>query len=466
MKTLKVLVCAIFVMFVGVVFVACRKDKVELNNFDENKIIISEIDEFTYDGNSHSVAVAYEGVDVDVTYALFNDKDNFKSLEDLPAVNAGIYNVYYRLSANGYNSFTSSGTIEFEILPKTLEIIMQDYVWFKSNPPSNLQVGYTSIGIINNENIGLSFSFGEDFDAENVQYGEEYDITCSITNSNYNLAAKPAKLYVKDYVSLNDSQGNFKSYYATIQDAIENALNGDTIVLNDRLSINKTIEVDKEITIDGQGKYDILAESNIINGKYANQDVASLFMLANSNAKLTLKDIVLDGSEVVRGVTAFAGSVIINGAVIKDGKRTDTWRSGGVFITNAASFYMTSGEISGNDANDTEYTKYCADLWIGANAQGSLASISGGMVENLFINANSYSATNAGGFTMNGGNIKNIYVEYDSGYGAIFEYKTGNISTLMISLPNEDGVWGVYEEVTPVENTTYIGGKIDYSIIE
>ena len=457
MKTLKIMVCALFVLCGGLVFAACGKAQ----DFDAGKIMIDTTSVYTYDGNPHAVLVSYDGVDADVTYALSDDKTNFKPLSELNTSDAGTYHLYFKLSAKGYNDYVSSGTLELTVEQKTLEIILEDYNWIKSNPHNNFQVGYTSIGELPNEDVGLSINFDEEFDENTAEYGDAFNITCSITNPNFKLVYEPAKLFVKDYVHI-ENNGEI-SYYSTLQDAIKVAQDGQTVVLNSNVLIDETIDLDKSIKIDGQGKYEIIAAPVFTNATYANKDVASIFNVVNENVELTLKDVTLNGSDLVRGVSAFAGKVIIDGATITNGKKTDKWRSGGVYITRKASFEMTRGLISGNDANDDEYTKYCSDLWIGANAIGSLVSISGGTVGNVFVNSNSYSAIGAGKFVLDGGNIDNVYVEYDSGFGANFEYITGNVNHLKIALINDNcNYYGVSHEITPVENTTYIGGKLVY----
>lgn len=478
MKTLKIMFCALFVLCGSFVFAACG----EKQDFDISKILVGTIDEFVYDGNSHAVEVSYSGMDVNVTYALEEDRDNFKPLSQIPTKDAGTYNVYYRLSAKGYNDYTSSGTIEFTVLPRTLEIFIKDYVWIKSDEMSDLSLYTEKVGIVNNEDVGLEFHFGSDFDKDTAEYGKEYDITCSITNLNYNLIYnKGAKLYVKDAVTVKDAQGKAVGYYKNLQDAIDNATAGQTLALNSNISVGKTIDVNKSVTIEGLGLTDKEGNNDIYT-IYAKEifesakrivgdkelDVTSIFNVTNKDVELTLKDINIDCSNNARAISAFAGTVKIDGATITNGKKLDTWRSGGVYITNSASFVMTNGEISGNNASDEEYTKYCADLWIGANALGQMNStIEGGKIGSMFVNSNSFSATDAGKFIMNGGVVENVYVEYDSGFGATFEYKTGEIGNLMVSMKNDNGsYYGLYQTLTPVENTIYEGGKLVYAQTE
>ena len=464
MKTLKIMVCALFILCGGLIFAACGKTA----DFDVSKISISSIDEFTYDGKSHAVSVAYQGVNVNVSYALSEDKGNFKSLNQLATKDAGTYNVYYKLSAKGYNDYISSGTLKFTVHPRPFEVFINDYVWVKNDQIEDLNFGYTTGGLVPTDDVGLEFQISDNFNPETAQYGEEYDIVCSITNPNYELVAPEVSLVVKDVVDLCDNQGNTIGYYKGIKDALENAQPGHVLVLNQNVAIDETIIIDKDITIDGRGQHSIIASQVYFNATYQDEEVASMFSLTKNDAGLKLKDITLDCSKTVRGISAFAGNVAIDNATILNGKKTDKWRSGGVFITNSATFNMTSGNIVGNYASDEEYTKYCADLWIGANAQGLInSSITGGVVGSVFVNSNSYSSSNDDDyvqFTVNGGTIENIYVEYDAGFGATFEYVTGKINNLMVSMKNDKGnYWGVYQKLTPIEGRIYRGGQLVYT---
>ena len=110
----------------GFVFAACSENK----DFEVNKIEVVQ-DEFTYDGNAHAITFKYPEAKLNVAYALESDKDNFKSLEELGIKNAGTYNVYYKLSAEGYNDYKSTQTIEFTIVPKDVTITVEDVYKYK-----------------------------------------------------------------------------------------------------------------------------------------------------------------------------------------------------------------------------------------------------------------------------------------------------------------------------------------------
>ena len=121
---------------------------------------------------------------------------------------------------------------------------------------------------------------------------------------------------------------------------------------------------------------------------------------------------------------------------------------------------MTSGFITGNVNGNTAYTsdnylQYASDLWIGANASGV---VEGGTVDNVFVNANSYSANDQGAFAQAGGKVTNLYVEYAENQGADVLYGGGTLENLYISTIQGNGA---YKKVTPVVGMEYHGGVTD-----
>ena len=460
MKTLKAMFCAMLVLCGSLFFAACGENK----DFDLSKISINSNTEFVYNGNAQAVRVGYNGVPVNVTYALAENKDHFMPLSQLPTKDVGEYELYYRLSAKGYNDYTSAGTIIITVKPRPVIVDLADATIMVSQNESDFAVGYATNVDIASEDLGLQFVYGDGFDFDNLVVGTEFDLTCVATNPNYIVTANTSKLFVKDYVSRCDAQGQVLEYYSNLNDAFSEVQSGETLLLNGNVVTNNTIEVNTSVVIDGDEKFSIIAGGGFDYGTFDSKKVASLFNVSKSGVELTLKDVVLNGSNIVRGVSAFGGKVVVDGATISNGKKTDKWRSGGVYITHAASFEMLDGRIANNDANDVQYTKYCADLWIGANAIGSMVSVNGGFIGNAFVNSNSYSANGAGKFVLDGGRVRNVYVEYDEGYGANFEFKSGTVDNLFIALNNQKtGVCGASYKIQAVQNTTYVGGKFDYN---
>ena len=249
------------------------------------------------------------------------------------------------------------------------------------------------------------------------------------------------------------------TYYKTLADAVAAAQDGDTITLLKDAELTSTLNLAKNITIDGQGKYTIKAANSFTVGS-DNKTYCVLYV----SGEVTLKDVTVNGNEKCRVIFCDKGKLTIDGATITNGKAPNF--IGGVYMTSSASFEMKSGSITGNKnakgyQND-EYLQYSSDLWIGANANGALTAINGGTIGNVFVNANAWSASNPGSFTMNGGTVTNLYVEHDANYGATFKYNDGTIEHLYLSKENGNGQ---SIEVTPVKGVIYNGGVKEEDLV-
>ena len=264
----------------------------------------------------------------------------------------------------------------------------------------------------------------------------------------------------KDMVAeVLDAQGNTVGAYDTLAAAITAAKNGETVKLLKDVELTSTLNLAKNITIDGQGKYTIKAANNFIVGK-DNNTCCVLYV----SGEVTLKDVTVNGNEKCRVIFCDKGKLTIDGATITNGKAPNF--IGGVYMTSSASFEMKSGSITGNKNaegyQDDKYLQYSSDLWIGANANGALTAINGGTIGNVFVNANKWSASNPGSFTMNGGTVTNLYVEHDANYGATFKYNDGTIEHLYLSKENGNGQ---SIEVTPVKGVIYNGGVKEQDLV-
>ena len=237
----------------------------------------------------------------------------------------------------------------------------------------------------------------------------------------------------------------------------------NTITLTGNITLTSTLNLAKEVTIDGQGMYTIKAADNFSSGN-SNKTACVLYV----SATVTLKDVTVNGNEKCRVIFCDKGKLTIDGATITNGKAPDFVGGfiGGVYMTSSASFEMNSGSIVGNknveNYQNDKYLQYSSDLWIGANATGALTAINGGAIGNVFVNSNAYSASNPGSFTMNGGTVTNLYVEHDANYGAKFKYTDGTIEHLYLSKENGNGQ---SIEVTPVKGTDYSGGVSEAQMV-
>lgn len=250
----------------------------------------------------------------------------------------------------------------------------------------------------------------------------------------------------------------------TTADALQNAINtatdDTTITVSGTIEISAPIDIDDTITITGINNAEIKA-SSVFSGGY-------LIGLKTAGKTLTLGNIKLDANKKSRVVYCNAGKVVVNGATITGGETASSY-IGGVYMTSNSEFEMNSGSITGNSvsssyANDG-YLQYSADLWIGANANGVLPKINGGTIGNVFVNANEYSATNPGGFTMSNGTITNLYVEYDrtKNYGASFTYNDGSITNLYVG--TKEGNDTKVKIDNPIAGMTYKGGQTSDDVL-
>ena len=299
---------------------------------------------------------------------------------------------------------------------------------------------------------------------ENTSAKREISVTGGTFSSD--VSAYVAKGYVQNENGTVEQLGETNAvakiddtYYKTLADAVAAVQNGDTITLLKDAELTSTLNLAKNITIDGQGKYTIKAANSFTVGS-DNKTYCVLYV----SGEVTLKDVTVNGNEKCRVIFCDKGKLTIDGATITNGKAPNF--IGGVYMTSSASFEMKSGSITGNKnakgyQND-EYLQYSSDLWIGANANGALTAINGGTIGNVFVNANAWSASNPGSFTMNGGTVTNLYVEHDASYGATFKYNDGTIEHLYLSKENGNGQ---SIEVTPVKGVIYNGGVKEQDLV-
>ena len=252
-----------------------------------------------------------------------------------------------------------------------------------------------------------------------------------------------------DAGSVSTSTTNTITNETDLKTALNNASDGDTITISDTIYINAPLVITKTVTLTG-GSITASDSFTAHSDKLADK---SLISLKTAGKVLTLKDITLDAKQKTLVVFSNAGKVVVDGATITGGKTNSS--VAGVYMTNASEFEMTSGSISSNEVGKTDYSKYAADLWVGANAK---ATLSGGKIDNIFVNANSFSENNPGYFKMQDGHVTNLYAEYYENYGATVIYDGGIIDNLYISTIASNGAC---ENVTPVAGMTYKGGQTD-----
>lgn len=245
--------------------------------------------------------------------------------------------------------------------------------------------------------------------------------------------------------------------YTSLADAIAKAQEGEIITLTADATLQAPVQLSKNITIQSaDGNHYTISPA----ADFSIPAGVKNALLYVHGGTITLKNVTIDADEKCRAIVADAGKLTLDGAHVTGGYINDGYIAG-IYVTNSASFEMTGdSDISGNTiagqyAADG-YLQYSADLWIGANATGSVAAVNGGKIGSVFVNANEYSSQNPGAFTLNGGAIDHLYVEYDKGYGGAFTYTTGTIQNLYLSTRTS----GTSVPVAPQTGTTYRGGSM------
>lgn len=143
----------------------------------------------------------------------------------------------------------------------------------------------------------------------------------------------PAALAAGNAVTLQGSDGAIKGDYASIAGAVSAAASGDTILLNQSITLGSRVNITKDLTLDGQGNT-VTATSNTV------------MLDVSGGAKLTLRDITLDADQRLvssKIVQVTAASLQIDAGTVLTGASY-----GALGLSNHAAAVMNGGEISGN----------------------------------------------------------------------------------------------------------------------
>ena len=162
--------------------------------------------------------------------------------------------------------------------------------------------------------------------------------------------------------------------YASIEEALAAAKNGDTLTLLGNITLDSMLTVGKDITIDGAGQYSFTASEN---DAWKGQQ-----MIQVSKANVTFKDLTLDGAgqSLTLIQTAAATGLTLDGVTMQNARngiyKGSTFDNGGVTISNSTInvkvyAFNASGKLAFvNVSGSTLYgwTSYASDL---TDASGS-----------------------------------------------------------------------------------------------
>ena len=152
------------------------------------------------------------------------------------------------------------------------------------------------------------------------------DPTAPQPNDAWKFADNNTKLVRKAYVAQIVRGGEVIAKYESFDEALDAAESGDTVqLLADVTGVTTTYNIDKTLTIDGQGQYAIVAGENTDPRSVVDAWGGSrvMFDMTRSTANVTFKDITIDNGEghyysflarVKSGTTTFEDATILHGA--------------------------------------------------------------------------------------------------------------------------------------------------------
>ncbi len=300
----------------------------------------------------------------------------------------------------------------------------------------------------------------EGYDIAKVQFNEEYMYV-------WELAENLEALMKEGGYLVGIRKENVLVGYKTLEEALENAEDGDVIkLLGDIELTGSALTIEKDITIDGNKKtitakeksdlslMNIMANAKVQNVTFDLKDSKSRAIYID-NAKNTEKYIVeLLNVTIMNGNVANSGSaiatkgdvdLILDTCVIKD--NTTEVDAQGVRTDGAIFFGNTNGTLTLVNTQIKNNKSYglAGGLWIASTAKLVVkegCDITGNTITKLddacenctdgadiYLNANSSGAGENKGATaiIEGGTIGKVHVEYDKGNYAILTLNGGSI---------------------------------------
>lgn len=249
----------------------------------------------------------------------------------------------------------------------------------------------------------------------------------------------------------------------SLENAISTSISGSTIKVFGDYQISDSLLIRKDITIIGDGG--TITPSDAYLG-------SAMILIESGATNVNLNNINLDARAKSRVIKSSSGKLTLTNCNITGGY-TESYIAG-VYITEEATFEMKSGSIIGNNIKTrVDYLKYATDLWIGSEASGVVAAISDdATVGNVFVNANSYKLDDGGVFKLDGGNIENVYVEYDDNMSGEFNFVSGTVGNIYISTQTtgsyigvENPAFGIYTGGNTITNGTSWFSDLNQAIL-
>ena len=290
---------------------------------------------------------------------------------------------------------------------------------------SNVEINntlITNVDAAKNENYG---AITVSSTGENVKVTVDENSTITVSDDSREAYIFPASATVTGVadvgriIALMGDAG-----FETIEEAIEYAKAGDTIVLLANVEASKIITIDKAITLDGNGKTITSTAGRAINVDGANGvTIKNVTVVASGERAIN----VINGSTnvLIDNVTATAANYAVNvagtasGAVITINGCTLT----GLNVVNVAAadvkVTVHGGKLTCNDATDVE--SYAA-LALATNATNSVITATGVEFDIKDDSCEASNGTNTGKIVINGSDegASLAYIEYSNGTAYIF----------------------------------------------
>ena len=230
MKKITTFACGALLLCSGIMFVGCKED---LKVFDANQISVGATS-VVYNGKDQAFSVSYPNVETQVKYSL--DNKSFVSVDELDLEDVCEHDVYYKLSASGYEDFVG-GPINFKIIPRNISVKIPTITEYFENRRDELQVVNSLELIYENANDLIS---GDKLDISLDVRSYNKDSATTIGNylivgfdedENYNITIENGIYRLSDKVIVETSAGGI-SQYSTIESAVQYVPQNAVIKLN------------------------------------------------------------------------------------------------------------------------------------------------------------------------------------------------------------------------------------------
>jgi len=406
MKKITTFACGALLLCSGIMFVGCKED---LKTFDANKISVGATT-VVYNGKDQAFSVSYPNVETQVKYSL--DNKSFVSVEELDLENVCEHDIYYKLSADGYEDYVG-GPINFKINPRDINVKIKPIFDYVGNRRTESQVVNSIVleyedasDLVKGDTLNIVYDI-DGYNKDTATSFYNYPIVGEDRDDNYNITIEGSTYRLGDKVIVETSTGGI-SYYSTIESAVKNAEQNSVIKLStdieDEVVISATT-ANVKFTLDLNG-YNIkngmkiqnhdgnannatnyALRANIINTSKTQSSIGSitnavgLVIDGNENFMVNLNNVSVFGSQcAIKTSEIFKGSIINADSCSFGNEQTNGY---GASLLADYTYNFTNCKFKGLSAYFTQigtHTLEKCELW-------------GTRVQRVDFNSDSYGAT-------------------------------------------------------------------------